>query len=157
MKEFLKKRVTDPIINLLKQGVTPEKIALSIGFGCILGVFPVLGSTVILCMIVTFAFKLNLVAIQLANYLVYPLQFVFFIPLIRIGELILSREPYPLSMELIYTMLRDDMIHAIRTLFATNMCGVLAWFLIAPFVLATIYYLLVPVLRKIPIIQGDSK
>jgi len=34
-----------PFIQLLRQGVSPEKIALTIALGIILGVTPVLGST----------------------------------------------------------------------------------------------------------------
>jgi hypothetical protein len=42
------RRVVDPILGLMTQGITPEKIALSLAFGIVLGVFPMLGSTTIL-------------------------------------------------------------------------------------------------------------
>ena len=62
--KFLERRVLDPIINLLHQGITPEKIALSLAFGICLGVFPVLGTTVLLCTAATWIFRLNFAAIQ---------------------------------------------------------------------------------------------
>ena len=46
---FLRRRIVIPILDLLRQGITPEKIALSIALGITLGVTPVLGSTSILC------------------------------------------------------------------------------------------------------------
>lgn len=67
------RRVLDPILALLRQGVTPEKIAISIVLGVILGVFPVLGATTLLCAGAAILFRLNLPAIQLVNYVMYPL------------------------------------------------------------------------------------
>lgn len=46
---FFYRRLIRPILDLLRQGVTPEKIALSIALGGALGVFPALGSTTALC------------------------------------------------------------------------------------------------------------
>jgi hypothetical protein len=46
---FFHRRVVAPIVALLTQGITPEKIALSLAFGIVLGIFPVLGSTTVLC------------------------------------------------------------------------------------------------------------
>ena len=40
--KFLRRKVIQPIIDLLKQGITPERIALTIALGVILGVTPVL-------------------------------------------------------------------------------------------------------------------
>jgi uncharacterized protein (DUF2062 family) len=153
MKAFFKSKVLDPIINLLLQGVTPEKIALSIAYGAVLGVFPILGSTVILCTAATFLFRLNFVAIQISNYLIYPLQLILFIPFIRLGETILGTEPFPLSMEKIFTMLADDMIGAIKTLWVTNLHGIFAWFLTGPITIFLLYTILKPIIRKIPLKQ----
>ena len=54
-----------PVIQLLRQGVSPEKIALTIALGIILGVTPVLGSTLLLCTLAAIVLRLNLPAIQL--------------------------------------------------------------------------------------------
>lgn len=151
MKEFFKKKLIDPILNLLKQGVTPEKIALSIAFGFSLGTFPVLGSTVLLCTLATFLFRLNIVAIQVINYLVYPLQLLFFIPFIRLGETVLNHEPFPISMEIIFRLLKEDILNAIKTLWVANLHGIFGWVLVGPLATLAIYYILTPILRKVPL------
>jgi hypothetical protein len=74
-----------PFIQLLRQGVSPEKVALTIALGIILGVTPVLGSTVLLCTLAATVLRLNLPAIQLVNGVVYPLQFILLIPFYRLG------------------------------------------------------------------------
>ena len=132
MKLFLKRKLVDPLLDLLKQGITPEKLAVSAVLGCILGVFPVLGSTVILCTAAAYLFRLNFAAIQTVNYLVYPLQLALFIPFIRVGEFILNSEPFPISMQEIFKLLQQDIILAIQTFWTANLHGIFAWTVICP-------------------------
>ncbi len=65
---FFHRRVVAPIVALLTQEITPEKLALSLAFGIVLGIFPVLGSTTVLCAAAALVFGLNLPAIQLVNW-----------------------------------------------------------------------------------------
>src|SRR5262250_3415773 len=100
-----------PIIDLLRQGITPEKIAQSLAFGIVLGVFPVLGSTTILCALAAIIFRLNLPAIQLVNYFVYPLQLALLIPFIRFGEILFRSPHVSLSLPFIFHMIRENAWH----------------------------------------------
>ena len=63
-ESFSYRRLVRPILRLLRQGVTPEKIALSLALGAVLGVFPVLGSTTALCTLAAITLRLNLPAIS---------------------------------------------------------------------------------------------
>jgi uncharacterized protein (DUF2062 family) len=89
---FWRERVLGLIGSQLTQGVTPQKIALTIALGINLAMFPILGSTTLLCAAVAFWLKLNQPIIQLVNWLAYPLQFAMLLPFIRIGEW-LTRAP----------------------------------------------------------------
>ena len=113
--EFFHCRVVAPIVALLTQGITPEKIALSLAFGIVLGIFPVLGSTTVLCAAAALVFQLNLPAIQLVNYLIYPVQLFLLVPFIRMGEKLFRVAPLPLSLAQILTMVRTDLPHAVAT------------------------------------------
>ena len=73
------KNLVKPVMALIKGGISPEKISLGMTCGIVLGIFPVLGTTTILCGLVAIIFRLNLPATQLANYLVYPLQIMLII------------------------------------------------------------------------------
>jgi len=140
MKLFFKHRLIDPLLGLLKQGITPEKLAVSAVLGFILGIFPVLGSTMILCAAASYIFRLNIAAIQTVNYLVYPLQLLFFIPFIRIGEFILNSEPFPISMEKIFSLLQQDIVLAVRTFWTANLHGIFAWAVICPLTAFAAYF-----------------
>ena len=49
VRSFWHKRIVGPIVAQLRQGIAPEKVALTIALGMVLGVFPILGSTMLLC------------------------------------------------------------------------------------------------------------
>jgi uncharacterized protein (DUF2062 family) len=149
MKLFFHRRLVRPILDLLRQGVTPEKIALSIALGVALGVFPVLGSTTALCALAALVLRLNLPAIQVVNYFVYPLQIALLIPFFRMGEWLFRSPHLPLSVSQIYAMIHANMWDAIRSLWTTAWHAVIVWCLLAPVFVAIVYAVLAPVLRRV--------
>jgi len=130
-KAFLYKKAVEPAVALIKQGVSPEKISLGMACGIILGVFPVLGSTTILCGLAAIIFRLNLPAIQLVNYMVYPLQLVLLIPFFHLGSLLFQIEPLPLSAQELITLLRSDLWGTVRAFWSTTLHAIVAWLLVS--------------------------
>lgn len=153
-RSFLSRRLIAPIVALLTQGITPEKIALSLAFGIVLGVFPVLGSTTLLCAAAALIFRLNLPAIQLVNYLSYPLQLFFLIPFIRMGEKLFRAAPLPLSLAQILTMIRSDVAHAVSALWLAEVHAMTAWLLIGSPAIFLLYFLLSRALRQVAASSG---
>ena len=70
-------------------GLSAESIVVIVATGLVLGVFPVYGCPTLLCMLAALVFRINLPAIQLVNQVCSPLQLALWIPLNRIGALIL--------------------------------------------------------------------
>ena len=145
---FLKKSLVAPLLNLLTQGITPDKLALSVGLGVSLGIFPVIGATTILCTAFGFLFRVNQVAIQLVNYFAYPLQLVLFIPFFHFGAWMFQTEPLPFSVEEIFTMLTTDTFGTIQALWMANLRAVAAWMLIGPLLSFVIYRVLTPIFAR---------
>jgi uncharacterized protein (DUF2062 family) len=146
---FLQRRLVRPFIELLRQGVTPEKIALSIVFGITLGVFPVLGCTTALCALAALAFRLNLPAIQIVNYFVYPLQIALLIPFFRLGEKLFGAQHLPLSVPQIYAMIHASVTRVIGALWTTTWHAMVVWCLLAPVAGIVLYLILAPALRRV--------
>ena len=140
MKGYLIRKVYLPIVAFLKQGVTPKKLALSVAFGCVLGVIPLLGATTVLCALASFSFRLNMGVIQIVNYAVYPLQLLFFIPFINVGVYLFNAEPLPFNIDQITDMLKENMFDLILSLGYFNVLGVVMWLLLAPLLLLILYY-----------------
>jgi uncharacterized protein (DUF2062 family) len=154
IQTFLKRRILRPIVDLLTQGITPEKIALSIAFGLVLGVFPALGWTTLLCLLVAVWLKLNVPAMQLVNYLAYPLQVALLVPFIRAGEVLFRDPKLGISLPQILTMVRADVWHAITALWVATIHAIVAWMLIAPVAVYLVYKILSPILMRISQVSG---
>jgi uncharacterized protein (DUF2062 family) len=146
---FFHRRLIRPLLDLLRQGVTPEKLALSLALGVALGVFPVLGSTTALCAIAALALGLNLPSIQIVNFFVYPLQIVLLISFYELGEKLFRAQHLPLSVSQIYAMIHVNMWSAIRTLWTTTWHGIIVWCVAAPVFTAVVYAVLAPLFRRV--------
>jgi uncharacterized protein (DUF2062 family) len=154
MRGFLQRRLVRPIVDLLTQGISPEKIALSIAFGLVLGVFPALGWTTVLCLVVALRLRLNVAAMQLVNLLVYPLQLALLVPFIRAGEVLFRAPRLVISPPQILAMVRADVWHAITALWVATMHAIVAWTLIAPAAVYLIYKILSPILTRLSRASG---
>lgn len=143
------RRVRRPIMALLQAGATPEKLALSLALGLALGIFPVVGATTLMCVAVALALRLNLVAIQIVNYLAYPVHLALLIPFVRVGEWICGAEPIPLSIALLQAGLRADLGGTLRRLWRTEVHAITAWSLTAPFLAVVAYFAFLPLLRAL--------
>jgi uncharacterized protein (DUF2062 family) len=155
-ESFLQERVVRPLLDLLRQGTTPEKIALSIAVGLVLGVFPSLGWTTLLCLLAALVFRLNLPAIQMVNYFAYPLQLALLIPFIRAGEFLFHSARLPLSLTQILAMIKANVWHAIELLWIATVHAIAAWALVAPFAIYVLFRILSPLLRRMAIASGLS-
>jgi uncharacterized protein (DUF2062 family) len=141
-------RIVRPLLELLRQGLTPEKIAFTIALGLTLGVTPVLGLTALLSLLAAMAFRLNLAAIQLVNWMAYPLQLALLVPLLRIGAWMFGCKPSEISITHILAMIHTNVFGAVATLWMATMHAIAAWLLMGTVATALLYLILVPVLRR---------
>jgi len=146
---FFQRKLVQPIIALLKQGVTPEKMALCLALGVAFGVFPAFGWTTALCTLVALLLRLNLPAIQIANYFMYPFQIALLLPFFRLGEKLFGAEHLPLSVPQIRALIHASASNAIRILWTTTWHAIAAWALVMPVFVALFYAILLPILRQV--------
>ena len=153
-QSFFQRRVVRPVLDLLRQGSTPEKIAMSIAVGLVVGVFPSLGWTTLLCLVAAVIFRLNLPATQLVNYFAYPLQLALLSPFIRAGEFLFRSDKLPLSLTQILAMIRADVWHSIKVLWIATIHAIAAWMLVAPLAIYTLFRILSLMLRRLALAGG---
>ena len=149
MRRFWSQRVVAPVVALLRQGLTPEGVALSLAFGVAAGLFPVIGATTLLALAVGVALRLNQPALQLANWLAYPLQLVMIIPLVRLGEWLSGASPASFSVVQVVASASADPLGTLERFGMTGLHGVLGWMAIVPFVVLVLYRVLLPGLRAV--------
>lgn len=143
------------IAGQLTQGVTPQKIALSVALGLSLGVFPILGTTTLLCAFAGIRLKLNQPVIQLVNWLVYPLQLASILVFIRIGEWITQSPHMSLSISDLIQKFHESPAKFFQEFSLTALHGVIAWLFIAPILTAVTYSVLVPPLKKLAALRAS--
>ena len=148
-ESFWKRRVVTPLIAQLRQGVTPEKLALTVALGLVLGIFPILGATTLLCGAAAIALRLNQPVIQLVNYFAYPVQLALIIPIYQAGEKLFGNAPIPLSIPLIFERFRADFGQFLRDFGMIAVQGIVVWCILAPVLVAAIYFSTRPLLRKL--------
>lgn len=144
-RSFLQRRLVDPLMALMRQGVGPRELALCVALGTTIGLIPVLGVSTLLCALAALMLKLNMPAIQLVNYLLTPLQLILIIPLLRFGELLAGAPHFPVTLESGLELLSRGVIHAVRLLATAIMHATLGWLVLAPLVALALYRGLEPV------------
>jgi uncharacterized protein (DUF2062 family) len=155
LSQFWRERVLAVILAQFRQGITPEKIALTIALGLNLGIFPILGATTTLCLIAGLSLRLNQPVIQLVNWLASPLQLSLILVFVRIGESILRAPHISFSIPELFRKFHASPMNFFREFGLTGLHGILAWLIIAPFLTALLYFSLLPVLKKLSK-QGDD-
>ena len=145
------KNLKKKLLAFLITGISPERLAFCIALGIAFGLVPALGTTTLLCMLAAFLFRLNLAAIQLVNFAVYPLQIALLIPFLQAGAWLFGNKPVQLSVEQIRGMLEADLWGTVTGLWITTLQAVAVWILIAPFIVALVFVVLTPLLRKMNI------
>ena len=149
MSSFWSKRIVRPLSGFLTQGLSIQKLALSLALGFMFGIFPVLGTTTILCTLVAIIFKLNLPALQFANYLVYPLQILLLVPFYKLGNLLFDAQ-LSVDFDTLANILAENSPTEILTiLFESTMYAIVAWTLISPLLFTLLYAGLKPLLPRL--------
>jgi uncharacterized protein (DUF2062 family) len=154
LTRFWRDRVLRLIIAQLVQGVTPQKIALTIAVGASLGVFPILGATTLLCAVAGVWLKLNQPVIQMINWIISPLQLSLILVFVRIGEWIVGAPPVSFSVPELIQKFHESPANFFQQFGMTGVYGMIAWLLITPFLAVTLYCILVPPLKKLAALKA---
>ena len=148
MKAWLTRRLLEPLLSLLKQGMSAERLALCVAIGIVVGNMPILGLSTLLCTIVALVFRLNLPSIQLVQAAMAPTQLLLIIPYVRLGEWIARAPREPLSVQAGMALMAQGIGHAIVVLWGAILHAGLAWLLTTPVIVLLLYKLLTPLLRR---------
>lgn len=143
-----RRRTLDIVVTQLRQGVTADKIALTLAIGLIFGLFPIFGTTTALCVMAALWLKLNQPLMQLVNWFAAPLQLPGIYLFVRIGEHLTHSAPVQFSIPGMVQQFRASPLQFLRMFGMTGLRAILAWLLIAPVIAAVVYFALLAPLRR---------
>ncbi|MEJ8756718.1 DUF2062 domain-containing protein [Pontibacter sp. H259] len=149
MKEFFRNRIIQPILNLLKQGMSPGKLAATVAVGVVVGVVPAIGVATLLGTAIAARFRLNIAATVLVLYLMQPFQILLAIPFIRLGISWFGMSELRLTLDEMLAMFRTDWLDALNKLWIANLAGISAWALLAVPAGFILYFILLPVFKRV--------
>lgn len=140
-------KVSATLKNLLRQGMSPPKLALALALGAAIGTFPIIGTNTAILILLCFIFRLNFVAPQITNYAVYPLQILMLVPFYNFGNFLLGLELSIDFDEMIY-LFQHHWWQAIQQFGQAIWASVIGWsLLVLPF-FAICYFLFLGLLQK---------
>ncbi len=139
----------------LRQGISPQRLALTLALGFAIGCIPVLGIPTALCAVVALGLRLNLPAIQAANYMAMPLQVALIVPFVRLGGWMFASGQRPALAA--GTLLHGSPLKLIWASGSLAEQAMLAWLVIAVPAVALLTLGLTAMLRRIPAVAeaGD--
>ena len=150
------RRIADPIVAQLTQGLTPHKIALTVAVGSGIAMFPILGTTTLLCLLVGIVMKLNQPIIQAVNYACTPIHIPFIFYAFKWGDRLLGNSHQGLKFGHMIKMLREHPIDFVTRYSVTAMRAMLVWAVLVPFWIIAIYYIVLPIMRGIDRVRIEA-
>lgn len=136
----------------LRQGVSPRRLALTLALGFAVGCIPVVGIPTLVCAALALTLRLNLPAIQAANYAVMPLQLLLIVPFVRLGGWLMSSGSRQVLQAGV--LLHTSPLRLITEFGALAGQALLAWVLMAIPAVLLLTFTLTLLLRRIPAVAA---
>ena len=149
INSYFRKKIIQPVIALLKQGVTPEKLARTFAIGIVVGISPFIGLTTVICTSLAFILRLNPVGTNIANFLVYPIQIILLIPYLQAGSWISGSTLGSVNADVLLQRITSTPFETFKELGLSYFAGLGVWALAALPITLLSYWLMLPLLRKV--------
>lgn len=147
---FWQHRVRAPLIGLLTQGTTPEKLASGIAWACVCSLFPILGCTTGLNAAVAAWRGLNQALMQTINYALGPLHLLMIVVYVRLGEWLWRADDERFSVADLVQSFRELSLGDFLQKFGwAGVHACTAWTLSAPLLFGIAYFIARPSLRRL--------
>lgn len=154
---FWRRRLGEPVLAQLTQGVTPNKLAATFAVGAVCALFPFLGFTSLLTLGVGVILRMNQPILHTLNQLLGPLQLVLILAYVRVGEWIWrDRENHFSVTDMLRTFQDVSFGEFLQRFGWAGIHAFTAWLVSVPLILAAVYYPLRPVLAKFAALRAPK-
>jgi uncharacterized protein (DUF2062 family) len=142
------RKILIPIKKILKKGVSVEKLAASLALGVAVGLIPLYGFTTLLIGLIALSLRLDFVAMQIAHYIVYPLQIALLVPFLKLGDILVYKSEFTFSVKQYLHYFKTDFWKALHDFWLINLSAVFIWLILAIPLFIVLYYFLSYLIRK---------
>lgn len=134
---------------LLKQGLTPNELALSISIAMLIGVFPIYGTTTFILAFLALRLSLNLPIMIAVSYVLTPAQILLIIPFARVGEFLFGFETLGMDMESLQNAYADGILEVFSKYSGRLVLAVGGWMIVTIPIAVLFYVILFQIFRAI--------
>ena len=146
---FWQRRVVQPVLTQLRQGVTPDRIALTLGVGTACSLLPFFGLTSLLNLGAGVALKMNQPILHMLNWLLGPVQLALILVYVRAGEILWGGAAHPFTLGEMLAAFRDVSCAEFLARFGwAGIHALTAWVITSPLLIALITFGTWPLLRR---------
>ena len=151
-RTWVQRRLLDPFMSLLKAGLSPSSLALTVGLGVAFGLIPAFGVTTLISTATALRLRLNVAAMQLVCHLLSPVQLLLLLPFLRWGATLLGQGKEVAGLNLTDIKL---MVHTqgwgpvLHLLWRAELGALILWAVAAAVVVLVLYVGLQPVFRRV--------
>lgn len=145
---WFRRKVVDPLHQILRRGAEPTQLAFSAALGITLGLFPICGVTVFLCglAIAVLGSHCHAPTVMLTNFIATPIELSLMIPFLRFGEFITGGPHFPLTSDALKKVFAGQASwEVLQSIFH----ALLGWLVAAPFILGGLYVLCFPCFKML--------
>lgn len=147
---FFRRRVVEPLLAQLRQGLSPTQLALTISLGIAFGLVPMLGVTSVIGTAVAVWLRLNVGAMLLVSHLMSPVQLLLLLPLLRYGAGLLGGPSgSQITLARVQYLLSNDWAAAFQLFWRAEVGALLLWLIGSIPVVLALYAGLLPVFRRV--------
>lgn len=146
---FWQRRVVGPLAAQLRQGATPDGLALTSAVGLACGVFPFLGFTTGLCFLAALVLRLNQPVIHVINQLLWPVQLALIAVYVRAGAWLFGAEALPFDPTEIQRVFWASQAEFWSRFGLMGLHALTAWLITVPIIVGVAYFVLRPVLHRL--------
>lgn len=142
IKKTFRRRILFPLSRLLLGGMSPVKLAIALAAGFTIGCMPVIGPSAFVCLFAGWAFKLNIPAIQLGNYISTPLQIMLLLPAYEYGGRLFGTSGAVPDFGKIFSVVVDTPVQGLLQVLNSVWQAMTLWAICAPFLFLVVYFLI---------------
>ena len=139
----------EKVLEWLQYGMAPRQLAFTLALGFAIGCIPLLGITTAICALLALMLRLNMPAIQAANWLAMPLQMVLLVPFMRLGQWLFRAESISFNPKLLAAQIEAAPWHVLVQMSGLFGHALLAWLLTAGPALLLMTLLLTPLMHRV--------
>lgn len=157
-RSWLRRRLLDPLLDLLKAGLSPEKLALTVALGVAFGLVPTFGITTLVSVATALRLRLNVAAMQLVAHLMSAFQLALLIPFLRGGATIMGQgeRVAGLTVKSLRQLIDHEGWGAVgQLLWRAQVGALLLWAVAATPLVAIVYFTMREVFRRVQARQNQ--